>query len=155
MVDIEKDQLNITVDKNGFGRRHLPDERRAIIHKFSIAGHEGYFIVGLYEDGAPGELFVVFSKEGSTMSGFSDVWSIAISGNLQAGVSVKSFVNKYMNIRFDPAGYTKNPKIPEATSIPDYIARWFALKFLSPEELDDLNLAKNEDGVLIIKRTTL
>ncbi|MCC7185801.1 MAG: vitamin B12-dependent ribonucleotide reductase, partial [Acidobacteria bacterium] len=115
-------------------RRHkLPDERQSITHKFDIAGHEGYITVGLYEDGQPGELFLTMAKEGSTISGFADAFAQAISYALQYGVPLQDLVDKFSHARFEPAGMTRNPDIRFAKSIVDYIFRWMAAKFLSPE----------------------
>jgi ribonucleoside-diphosphate reductase alpha chain len=114
-------------------RRKLPDERHAITHKFDIAGHEGYITVGLYEDGTPGELFIVMAKEGSTISGFADAFAQAISYALQYGVPLQDLVDKFSHVRFEPSGMTKNPDVRFAKSIVDYIFRWMAAKFLSPE----------------------
>ncbi|HWQ00093.1 MAG TPA: vitamin B12-dependent ribonucleotide reductase [Vicinamibacterales bacterium] len=114
-------------------RRKLPDERRAITHKFDIAGHEGYITVGLYEDGQPGEIFLVMAKEGSTISGFADAFAQAISYALQYGVPLQDLVDKFSHVRFEPSGVTRNPEIRFAKSIVDYIFRWLASKFLSPE----------------------
>ena len=115
-------------------RRKLPDERRALTHKFSINGHEGYITVGLYEDGQPGEIFLVMAKEGSTISGLMDAFATSISLALQYGVPLKALVDKFSHTRFEPSGFTKNPEIPIAKSIIDYIFRWLASKFLSSEE---------------------
>lgn len=115
-------------------RRKLPDERVAITHKFSVEGQEGYVTVGLFEDGAPGELFITMAKEGSTLSGVMDAFATAVSLTLQYGVPLQFLVNKFSHVRFDPSGWTKNPQIPYAKSILDYIFRWLASKFLSPEE---------------------
>lgn len=114
-------------------RRRLPDERNAITHKFDIAGHEGYITVGLFEDGTPGEIFLVMAKEGSTISGFADAFAQAISYALQFGVPLQALVDKFSHARFEPSGMTKNPEIRFAKSIVDYIFRWMATKFLSPE----------------------
>jgi ribonucleoside-diphosphate reductase alpha chain len=114
-------------------RRKLPDERRAITHKFSVAGHEGYVTVGLYEDGTPGEIFLTMAKEGSTISGLMDAFATAISLTLQYGVPLEALVEKFSHMRFEPAGYTKNPEIPIAKSLVDYIFRWLASKFLSTD----------------------
>jgi ribonucleoside-diphosphate reductase alpha chain len=114
-------------------RRRLPDERHAITHKFDIAGHEGYITVGLFEDGTPGELFLVMAKEGSTISGFADAFAQAISYALQYGVPLQDLVDKFSHVRFEPSGMTKNPDVRFAKSIVDYIFRWMAAKFLSPE----------------------
>jgi ribonucleoside-diphosphate reductase alpha chain len=115
-------------------RRKLPDERRAITHKFSINEHEGYLTVGLYEDGQPGEIFLVMAKEGSTISGLMDSLATSISIALQYGVPLQTLVDKFTHTRFEPSGFTKNPEIPIAKSITDYIFRWLASKFLSRED---------------------
>jgi ribonucleoside-diphosphate reductase alpha chain len=138
--------LNTSKDKAavapGFGaasadagprRRRLPDERNAITHKFDIAGHEGYITVGLYEDGTPGEIFIVMAKEGSTISGFADAFAQAISYALQYGVPLQDLVDKFSHVRFEPSGMTKNPDVRFAKSIVDYIFRWMASKFLSQD----------------------
>jgi ribonucleoside-diphosphate reductase alpha chain len=114
-------------------RRKLPDERQAITHKFQIAGHEGYITVGMYEDNKPGEIFLVMAKEGSTISGLMDAFATAISITLQYGVPLEALVEKFSHVRFEPSGFTKNPEIPYAKSITDYIFRWLASKFLSVE----------------------
>src|SRR5689334_4606223 len=114
-------------------RRKLPDERRAITHKFDIAGHEGYITVGLFDDGQPGEIFLVMAKEGSTISGFADAFAQAISYALQYGVPLQALVDKFSHVRFEPSGMSRNPEIRFAKSIVDYIFRWMATKFLSKE----------------------
>jgi ribonucleoside-diphosphate reductase alpha chain len=115
-------------------QRKLPVERRAITHKFNIAGHEGYITVGMYDDGAPGEIFINMSKEGSTVSGLMDAFARAISYALQYGVPLEVLADKFTHTRFEPSGFTGNEQIPYAKSITDYIFRWLALKFLSPEK---------------------
>ncbi|HRU25149.1 MAG TPA: vitamin B12-dependent ribonucleotide reductase, partial [Candidatus Latescibacteria bacterium] len=115
-------------------RRRLPDERNAMTHKFSIAGHEGYITVGMYEDGQPGEIFIVMSKVGSTIAGLMDAFATMVSLALQYGVPLKVLADKFSHSRFEPAGFTNNPQIPMAKSIMDYIFRWLALKFLPQEE---------------------
>ncbi|MBI5510929.1 MAG: vitamin B12-dependent ribonucleotide reductase [Deltaproteobacteria bacterium] len=124
-------------------RRHrLPDERQAITHKFSIAGHEGYITVGLYEDGMPGEVFITMSKEGSTISGLMDSMATSISLALQYGVPLSVLVDKFTHTRYEPSGFTGNKDIPIAKSITDYIFRWMALKFMqheAPVAADDLS----------------
>jgi ribonucleoside-diphosphate reductase alpha chain len=116
-------------------RRRLPAERRSITHKFSIAGHEGYITVGMYEDNTPGEVFIKISKEGSTLSGVMDGFALTLSLALQYGVPLKSLVEKLQNTNFEPAGYTGNQAIPYAKSILDYIARWLGGHFISAEYL--------------------
>ncbi len=122
-------------------RRKLPDERRSITHKFDIGGHEGYITVGTYEDGTPGEIFISMSKQGSTISGLMDSFATAISYALQYGVPLQFLVDKFAHMRFEPSGFTKNPHIPYAKSIVDYLFRWMASKFLDEE-------AKREVGVI-------
>jgi ribonucleoside-diphosphate reductase alpha chain len=116
-------------------RRKLPDERQSITHKFSIAGHEGYITVGMFEDGTPGELFVRMAKEGSTISGLMDGFATAISYGLQYGVPLKFYVDKFSHVRFEPSGWTGNKQIPYAKSIMDYIFRWLGGRFIGPEAL--------------------
>ncbi len=111
-------------------RRHLPDERQSITHKFSIAGHEGYITVGMFEDGSPGELFITMSKEGSTISGLMDSLATSVSIALQYGVPLKVLVDKFSHARYEPSGFTNNPDIPIAKSVSDYIFRWLGKKFL-------------------------
>ena len=111
-------------------RRRLPDTRRSLTHKFSVAGHEGYLTVGLYEDGSPGELFITMAKEGSTIGGIMDSLGTAISVALQYGVPIQSLVGKFTHQRFEPAGMTHNPDIPFAKSLVDYIFRWLGMEFI-------------------------
>jgi ribonucleoside-diphosphate reductase alpha chain len=125
-------------------RRKLPDERNAITHKFQIAGHEGYITVGMYEDGKPGEIFLVMAKEGSTISGLMDAFATSISMALQYGVPLEALVEKFSHVRFEPSGFTKNPDIPYAKSITDYIFRWLASKFLSAEHQEAAGVQAGE-----------
>jgi ribonucleoside-diphosphate reductase alpha chain len=111
-------------------RRRLPDTRESITHRFNVAGHEGYLTFGLYEDGAPGELFITMSKEGSTIGGLMDCLGTAISVALQYGVPVESLVNKFAHQRFEPMGMTTNRDIPFAKSLVDYIFRWMGMTFI-------------------------
>ncbi|HLL90418.1 MAG TPA: hypothetical protein VK324_14055, partial [Tepidisphaeraceae bacterium] len=111
-------------------RRRLPDTRHAINHKFEIAGHEGYINVGLYEDGTPGEVFITMAKEGSTIGGLMDAIATLVSVSLQYGVPVESLVRKFEHVRFEPAGMTRNPEVPFAKSLVDYIFRWLAMEFV-------------------------
>jgi ribonucleoside-diphosphate reductase alpha chain len=112
-------------------RHKLPDERKSITHKFSVGSHEGYIIVGMYEDGRPGEVFIKMSKEGSTLSGVMDGFALSLSIGLQYGVPAKVVVDKLINMRFEPSGITENPDIRFASSILDYIGRWLGGKFIS------------------------
>jgi len=129
----DKEKVAAVAAVAGPARRRLPDERMSLTHKFDIAGHEGYITVGLYEDGQPGELFLVMAKEGSTISGFADAFAQAISYALQYGVPLQDLVDKFSHVRFEPSGMTKNPDVRFAKSIVDYIFRWMATKFLSPD----------------------
>ena len=112
-------------------RERLPHTRRSLTHKFDIQGHEGYVNVGFYPDGRPGELFITMAKEGSTIGGLMDVLGTSISIGLQYGVPLEVFVNKFAHSRFEPAGFTKNPDIPIAKSIADYIFRWLGMEFIA------------------------
>lgn len=115
-------------------RRRLPDERRAITHHFSIAGHEGYLTVGVYEDGSPGEIFVRMAKQGSTISGLMDSFATVVSLALQHGVPLDVLCAKFSHTRFDPSGWSGNSKIGYASSLMDYLFRWIELKFLKNEQ---------------------
>ncbi len=115
-------------------RRKLPAERRAITHKFTIGGHEGYITVGMYDEGQLGEIFLVMAKEGSTISGLMDSFATAISLALQYGVPLRVLIDKFAHVRFEPSGHTGNAEVPYAKSIVDYIFRWLASKFLPREE---------------------
>jgi len=121
-------------EKNAPVRRKLPDERQAITHKFSIEGHEGYLTVGMFEDGTPGEIFLLMSKEGSTISGLMDGFATMTSLALQYGVPLDDLVSKFSHMRFEPAGFTQNAEIRIAKSIYDYIFRYLASKFMSKDK---------------------
>ena len=136
-------------------RRRLPDERRSITHKFDIAGHEGYIIAGMYEDGQPGEIFITMSKEGSTISGLMDSFATAISIALQYGVPLRGLVDKFSHMRFEPSGFTKNPDIPMAKSIMDYIFRWLASKFLDGEAQEEVGLVRHDLEEVVAPKKTL
>jgi ribonucleoside-diphosphate reductase alpha chain len=120
----------------GTQRRKLSAERDSITHKFSIGGHEGYLTVGKYSDGTPGEIYIKMAKEGSTLSGIMDAFALSVSISLQYGVPLRALVDKFVNSRFEPSGYTGNPQIRYAKSIVDYIGRWLGGKFISPDYLD-------------------
>jgi ribonucleoside-diphosphate reductase alpha chain len=125
-------------------RRKLPDERKSITHKFWISGHEGYITVGMYNDGTPGEVFIKMAKEGSTLSGVMDGFALAMSIGLQYGVPLRALVDKLINTRFEPSGFTHTPEIRMASSVLDYIARWIGGKFISTDYLK-VNDAPNTD----------
>lgn len=115
----------------------LPRERESVTHKFEIAGHEGYVTVGLYEDGSPGEIFLAgFGKDGSFIQCMMGCWAKSMSNSLQYGQPLHKLVTNYLDMRFDPCGPTGNAEIPYAASIPDYLARWLALRFLTEDERD-------------------
>ncbi len=143
--DREESKASVTEGKEARAlRRKLPDERRSITHKFDIAGHEGYIIAGMYEDGKPGEIFITMSKEGSTISGLMDSFATAISIALQYGVPLQGLVDKFSHMRFEPSGFTKNPDIPMAKSIMDYIFRWLASKFLDGDAQQEVGIVAHE-----------
>jgi ribonucleoside-diphosphate reductase alpha chain len=110
-------------------RRRMPATRQSLTHKFEVAGHEGYLTVGMYEDGSPGELFITMAKEGSTVGGTMDAFGTAISLCLQYGVPIRELCQKFAHSRFEPSGFTKNPDIPIAKSLVDYIFRWMSVSF--------------------------
>jgi ribonucleoside-diphosphate reductase alpha chain len=111
-------------------RRRMPKERQSITHKFMVGQQEGYLTAGMYEDGTVGEIFLTdVGKEGSTIKGLMNAFATAISIGLQYGVPLETFVRKFAFVRFEPEGYTGNPEIPFAKSMPDYIVRWLAARF--------------------------
>ncbi|HUB35379.1 MAG TPA: LAGLIDADG family homing endonuclease [Solirubrobacteraceae bacterium] len=122
-------------------RKRMPRERQSITHKFSIGGHEGYITAGMYEDGSVGEIFLTdIGKEGSTLRGMMNSFATAISISLQYGVPLETLVRKFSYMRFEPEGITSNPEIPFAKSMPDYIMRWLASRFLDTEVQEDLGI---------------
>jgi ribonucleoside-diphosphate reductase alpha chain len=125
-------------------RRRLPDERHSITHKFDIQGHEGYIHVGLYDDGTPGEIFLTMAKEGSTISGMMDAFATQTSLALQYGVPLRVMVNKFSHMRFEPSGFTKNPELPIAKSLMDYVFRWLASRFLDQEDQDAIGVIRRQ-----------
>jgi ribonucleoside-diphosphate reductase alpha chain len=127
-------------------RRKMPRERESITHKFNIAGHEGYITAGKYDDGTVGEIFLTdIGKEGSTMRGLMNAFATAISLGLQHGVPLETFVRKFSYMRFEPEGITRNPEIPFAKSLPDYIMRWLGSRFIEDDAvLEDLGILTAE-----------
>jgi len=122
-------------------RKRMPRERQSITHKFSIAGHEGYITAGMYEDGSVGEIFLTdIGKEGSTLRGMMNSFATAISIALQYGVPLETLVQKFSYMRFEPEGITGNPEIPFAKSMPDYIMRWLASRFLDVDAQEELGI---------------
>jgi ribonucleoside-diphosphate reductase alpha chain len=126
-------------------RRRLPASRQAVCHKFDIAGHEGYLHVGFYEDGTPGEIFIKMAKEGSTVSGLMDTIGVLTSMALQFGVPLEVLVQKFSHVRFEPSGFTKNPEIPIAKSLIDYIFRFLGTQFLGTEQKMTAGLVEREE----------
>jgi ribonucleoside-diphosphate reductase alpha chain len=139
--------VTISADDRKMRRRRMPDERRAITHKFQIGNHQGFITVGLYDDGTPGEVFITMSKEGSVISGLMDSFATSISIGLQYGVPLEVLVNKFVHMRFEPSGYTSNPQIRIAKSITDYMFRWLALKFLPRESQIALGIQVGEESL--------
>ncbi|MGI8945101.1 MAG: LAGLIDADG family homing endonuclease [Thermoleophilaceae bacterium] len=126
-------------------RRRMPRERESITHKFSIAGHEGYITAGKYEDGTIGEIFLTdIGKEGSTLRGMMNAFATSVSIALQYGVPLETLVRKFSYMRFDPEGVTTNPEIPFAKSMPDYIMRWLASRFLDGDVQEELGILTPE-----------
>ena len=126
-------------------RKRMPRERQSITHKFSIGGHEGYITAGMYEDGSVGEIFLTdIGKEGSTLRGMMNSFATAISIALQYGVPLETLVRKFSYMRFEPEGITQNPEIPFAKSMPDYIMRWLASRFLDADTQEDLGILTPE-----------
>jgi len=127
-------------------RRRLPVDRQALCHKFDIAGHEGYIHVGFHEDGTPGEIFIKMAKEGSTISGLMDTIGLLTSMALQYGVPLEVLVSKFSHVRFEPSGFTKNPDIPMAKSIIDYIFRFLGSRFLGAEQRAAVGLIERAES---------
>jgi ribonucleoside-diphosphate reductase alpha chain len=139
-VDIEA-AIAEAVAKAGPQRHRMPRERNSITHKFSLGGHEGYITAGMYEDGTVGEIFLTdIGKEGSTLRGMMNAFATAISIALQYGVPLETLVQKFSYMRFEPEGITTNPEIPFAKSMPDYIMRWLASRFLDTDAQEELGI---------------
>ena len=129
------------VDKAPPRRRRMPQTRTSITHKFSIGGHEGYITAGTYDDGTLGEIFLTdIGKEGSTLRGMMNSFATAISIALQYGVPLETLVEKFSFMRFEPEGITQNPEIPFAKSMPDYIMRWLASRFLDVDVQEEYGI---------------
>lgn len=121
-------------------RERLPKSRQGRTTSFSVSGAEGYMTSGAYEDGRLGEVFLKLGKQGSTLAGVMDAFSIAVSIGLQYGVPLESFVQKFTNLKFEPAGMTDDPDIRIAQSFMDYIFRRLALDYLSFDDRSDLGI---------------
>ena len=127
-------------------RNKMPRERESITHKFSVGMHEGYITAGKYPDGSVGEIFLTdIGKEGSTIKGLMNAFATAISMGLQYGVPLEDYVKKFSYMRFEPEGITRNPEIPFAKSLPDYIMRWLASRFIDDVDyLESLGILTDE-----------
>lgn len=123
----------VTMNPN---RRSLPATRESVTHKFTVGGYEGYLTVGLYPDGRPGEIFLKIAKEGSTVSGLCQAFCRAFSLAMQHGLTVEEAVTRFKGMNFEPSGHTSNPRIPHASSIIDYIARYLEIEFAAPSRSD-------------------
>ncbi|HEY2602080.1 MAG TPA: vitamin B12-dependent ribonucleotide reductase [Thermoleophilaceae bacterium] len=143
--DEKKAEAAVPVEPEAM-RRRMPRERQSITHKFGIGqGHEGYITAGMYEDGTLGEIFLTdIGKEGSTLRGMMNSFATAISIGLQYGVPLETYVRKFSYMRFDPEGMTTNPEIPFAKSMPDYIMRWLASRFLDVDVQEELGILTPE-----------
>lgn len=137
--------LNDHIIVKGAVRRLLPRKRNSKTYKFKVADLKGFFTVGEYEDGAPGELFVSVAKQGSTLSGMMDAFAVSVSHGLQYGVPLKAYVRTMMSTSYAPAGITDDPEIRTASSITDYIFRRLASDYLSFDDRLELGLASIED----------
>jgi ribonucleoside-diphosphate reductase alpha chain len=129
----------------GAVRERLPRRRRSTTFAFRVADCEGYVTVGEYEDGRPGEVFIKVSKQGSTLAGIMDAFSISISLGLQHGVPLATYVRKYVNMKFEPSGMTDDADLRIATSLVDYIFRRLALDYLDQQERDDLGVLSTSE----------
>ena len=125
-------------------RRKMSDTRNSVTHKFSIEGHDGYITVGLYDDGMPGEIFLSMAKQGSTVSGLMEAFGRAVSYALQYGVPLQDLVRNFSHMRFEPMGRTENRDIPVAQSIIDYVFRWLASHYMSPQEAYEVGVMTPE-----------
>ena len=121
-------------------RQKLPRRRNSKTFSFRVADCHGYVIVGEFEDGRPGEIFLKVAKQGSTLAGIMDAFAISVSHGLQYGVPLKAFVDMFTNMRFEPAGITDDPEIRLASSLVDYIFRRLAVEYLSYEERIDMGI---------------
>ena len=143
--EIVEQAVSRALAEAGPQRKRMPRERQSITHKFSIGGHEGYITAGMYEDGSVGEIFLTdIGKEGSTLRGMMNAFATAISIALQYGVPLETLVRKFSYMRFEPEGITGNPEIPFAKSMPDYIMRWLASRFLDTDAQEDLGILTPE-----------
>jgi ribonucleoside-diphosphate reductase alpha chain len=143
-LSTSKDASAEAAPEAGPVRRKMSDTRNSITHKFSIEGHDGYITVGLYDDGTPGEIFLSMAKQGSTVSGLMEAFGRAVSYALQYGVPLSDLVRNFSHMRFEPMGRTENRDIPVAQSIIDYVFRWLASRFMTPEEAYEVGVMTPE-----------
>ncbi len=129
----------------GAVRERLPRRRRSSTFAFRVADCEGYVTVGEYDDGRPGEVFIKVSKQGSTLAGIMDAFSISISLGLQHGVPLATYVRKYVNMKFEPAGITDDAELRIATSLVDYVFRRLALDYLTLGEREELGVLSSDE----------
>ena len=142
---VAKALANAHTGEGAPARRRMPRERNSLTHKFSLGGHEGYITAGMYDDGTVGEIFLTdIGKEGSTLRGMMNSFATAISIALQYGVPLETLVSKFAYMRFEPEGITTNPEIPFAKSMPDYIMRWLASRFLDADAQEELGILTPE-----------
>jgi ribonucleoside-diphosphate reductase alpha chain len=138
VADVDRALLEQQKWKPRLTRRHLPNERASVTHKFTVAGFDGYITVGGFDDGAVGEVFLTISKEGSVIRGWAGAFATMVSMALQYGVPLKAICEKFCGVRFEPMGRTENDQIPNVQSIVDYVAEWLALRFLQPEDWPEI-----------------
>jgi ribonucleoside-diphosphate reductase alpha chain len=131
----------------GTVRERMPRRRVSTTFSFRVADCEGYVTVGEWEDGRPGEVFIKVSKQGSTLAGIMDAFSISLSLGLQHGVPLATYVRKYVNMKFEPSGMTDDADLRIATSLVDYIFRRLALDYLSPSEREDLGVLSTSERI--------
>ena len=126
-------------------REKLPRTRRSQTFSFRVADCHGYMTVGEYDDGRPGEIFLTVAKQGSTLAGIMDAFAISVSHGLQYGVPLRSYIEAFTNVRFEPAGITDDPQLRIASSLVDYIFRRLALEYLPIQERQELGVLSSEE----------
>ena len=147
IAELEKEIERHTVFVKQPVRERMPNKRRSTTNKFRVADLEGYFIVGEYDDGRPGELFISVSKQGSTLAGLMDAFAVSISLGLQHGVPLSTYVKKYSNYRFEPSGMTDDPELRIATSVMDYIFRRIAVDYMPFDERQELGILTQQERI--------
>ncbi len=143
-LDLSRHEHSVVV---GAVRERLPRRRVSTTFAFRVADCEGYVTVGEYEDGRPGEVFIKVSKQGSTLAGIMDAFSISISLGLQHGVPLATYVRKYVNMKFEPSGMTDDTDLRIATSLVDYIFRRLALDYLPQSEREELGVLSTSERI--------